>query len=216
MILTVTITPCIDRSIFVDKLTIGKIIRVNSSKEIIGGKGVNASRLINNLGKKTLALVAVGGLYGKKVCKLIKEQDGFSFEPIWISGETKIINTVLDKSNNVQTAYIEPTPILTDVDKNKIFKTYLKHLPKAKIVVLSGSVAEGKHSNIFQEMIVFARKRNIRAILDSRGSALTLGIKAKPFMVKPNVEEAGNILGKEINKTSDYWKCIDYCISLGI
>ena len=216
MILTVTIAPCIDKSVFIDKLRVGKIIRAQSSKEIAGGKGVNVSRLVNNLGGNTLALVAVAGLYGEKICELINNQDGFPLVPIWISGESRTITTVLDTSKHIQTAYVEPSALLNAKDRKKIMDTYLKYLPESNFVVLSGSIPDGKQSDIFYQMILLAKKKNKRVILDSRGEALKLGVKAKPFMVKPNIEEAGCILSKKLNKLDEYWECVDYCINTGI
>lgn len=216
MILTVTIAPCIDKSIFIDKLRVGKIIRTKSSKEIAGGKGINVSRLVNNLGRNTLALVVVAGLYGKKICELINKQDGFKLVPIWVQGESRTIITVLDTGKHIQTAYVEPTSQLNKEGRKKILNAYLKYLQKSKIIVLSGSIPDGTHSDIFYEMILLAKKKDKKVILDSRGTALKLGVKAKPFMVKPNIEEAGDIMCGKLNNMRDYWQCIEYCLDIGI
>lgn len=216
MILTVTIAPCIDKSVFIDRLRSGKIIRAKFAKEIAGGKGVNVSRVVHNLGKRTLALVVVGGLYGKKIIDLIKTQDKFSVVPIWVKGESRTITTVLDTSEHIQTAYVEPSAKINKKERDKILDAYLKYMPKSDIVILSGSVPGGEFSDIFYNMILLAKKRNKKTILDSRGDALKLGIKSKPFMVKPNIEEASNILDKKINNIKDYLQCIDYCRSIGI
>lgn len=218
MVLVVTLNPCIDKTIYVEKNELGKIISSNKIKIIAGGKGNNVARVLNNLDVKNLSLNFLGGYYGKIIEECLK-RDGINYKAIWISNSSRTVITILENDLR-QTAYVEPGPRILDDEKKEMLLTYEKIVNEKasdiKLVILSGSVSSKNCNNIYKKMIEIAKQKKIKTILDSRNHALAIGVEAKPFIIKPNINELGHILNhkiEDINKISDSI-LVDYVVKL--
>jgi len=202
MILTVTLNPCIDKTIYIDKNKLGKIIRAHKVSIIAGGKGNNVARVLKNLGVENLSLNFLGGYYGKIIEDCLKKE-GINYIPVWIKNPSRTVITILE-NNLRQTAFVEPGPKVSDIEKEEMIKTFKKIINDKKseieLLILSGSVPDNNCNDIYKIMIQIAKERNIKCILDSRGEALRDGIEAKPFLIKPNIQELQDILKININK----------------
>jgi 1-phosphofructokinase family hexose kinase len=194
MILTVTLNPCIDKTVFVERHEIGRIIRAHSVKCIAGGKGVNVARVLKNLGADVLAFVLLGGHTGR-IIRELAEQDGIEIHPLWISEPSRTVTTVLETSTGIQTAYVEPGPSVSKEEREKVWDELRRLIPRSEIVILSGSSPCPELDELYREAIALAGEMGVMAILDSRGRALNFGLEATPFMVKPNAAETREILG---------------------
>lgn len=196
MILIVTLNPCIDKTIYIKKNELGKIIRAYKVKAIAGGKGNNVARVLKNLAVENISLNFLGGYYGKIIEECLKRDD-INYKTVWIKKPSRTVVTVLE-SNLRQTAFVEPGPQVSDTEKENMIEMFGKIIEEKKseikLIVLSGSIPSHNCNDIYKIMIKIAKERKIKSILDSRGEALRIGVEARPFLIKPNVQELEDIL----------------------
>ncbi|MBC7333035.1 MAG: 1-phosphofructokinase family hexose kinase [Actinobacteria bacterium] len=218
MILIVTPNPCIDKTIYVKRNELGKIIRAYKVKLIAGGKGNNVARVLNNMGIENLSLNLLGGYYGKIIEECLR-RDGINYKAIWIKNPSRTVVTVLEDSLR-QTAFVEPGPEVLPEEKEKmleLFKNIVElNRTKIRFVILSGSIPDHKYSDIYRTMIEVARLNGIKCVLDSRGKALKVGVEAKPFLIKPNIQELEDLLDLKLtfNDLEDDVKLAWYALEL--
>jgi len=196
VILTITLNPCVDRTIYVDRLRVGEIIRARRADVIAGGKGNNVARIVKALGEPVRPVILVGGETGQLITRLLRERDGLSPETCLIRESSREVVTVLAERTGAQTAYVEPGPQVTPDEANAFLHVVTPKLDAADLVVLSGSVPCPTMNEAYAQLIASARERSIRTILDTRGQALRLGVKAGPTVLNCNRDEVGQLLGR--------------------
>lgn len=200
MIITITCNPAIDKSLNENSITFD-----------VGGKGINVSKLLKNLGVDTIATGFIGRDNKNVVLDKLDEL-GINHHFIEVEGQVrtntkKIINNKLFEEN-------QKGPLINDTDKEKLIE-YLKEFHN-EIVVLSGSCT----SNIYYELVKVLKDNGNYVILDCDGQLLVDGVKAKPNVIKPNKNEICRLFNcnydeKEIiNKTKQLGLDL-VCISLG-
>ena len=200
MIITITCNPAIDKSLNENSITFD-----------VGGKGINVSKLLKNLGVDTIATGFIGRDNKNVVLDKLDEL-GINHHFIEVDGQVrtntkKIINNKLFEEN-------QKGPLINDTDKEKLIE-YLKEFHN-EIVVLSGSCT----SNIYYELVKVLKDNGNYVILDCDGQLLVDGVKAKPNVIKPNKNEICRLFNcnydeKEIiNKTKQLGLDL-VCISLG-
>lgn len=211
MVITVTLNPLVDKTIYIDKLVPGYNHRVTAENDIVGGKGINVSRTVRNLGGKTLALTFIGGNTGSQLSDLLKKE-GIPSILVRTKSSTRIQVSLLDNSNNKPSFFIGSNERVTQEELEALkfeLANLLSNHSQKSILVISGSAPAGKMDNSIREMIQIANKFNILTVLDSYGKAFNFGLSEKPFMVKQNRKEAEEYLGKKLlskDKILDYLK----------
>lgn len=198
MIYTVTFNPAIDYVINVDKFKQGSVNRVSSNEKFAGGKGINVSRVLNNLGVKSKALGFVGGFTGKFIVDSLEEQ-GVETEFIEVKEDTRI--NVKMKSDT-ETEINGAGPEVTSEDLEKLFDI-IKSLTSEDYLVLAGNVQKSVPSNIYSIIQEKCADNNAKVIVDTTGDALVATLKNKPFLIKPNNHELGEIFNKELETKED-------------
>lgn len=200
MFLTVTPNPCIDKTIFIPQFKPGDRVRSNKYTQISGGKGNNVARVLVTLGLKAGALLWVGGYTGKQVVKMLKENDKVKCFPVWTETPTRTITTIFEENKGRQTAFFEPGPTISSYEYNALLQTYqsILNTHKIEIVILSGTVPDKSACSLYKDLIQIAHKKGIKVILDTYGNEFKEGIKSKPFMIKPNVEELSKYLNTSL------------------
>ncbi len=209
MILTVTSNPCVDKTVYIDALNPGAKIRAPRFACVAGGKGVNVSRAAKALGYDTAALVVVGGHTGHHVVDMIQREDGVRCVPVWVSGTTRTITTLLEEPVHRQTAIFEPGPCLSEAEQTALLAAFDAVLPEAHVVTCNGAVSHPGLRGLYRELIGRANRAGVKTILDSYGPEFDEGLDARPTMVKPNVEEAAQYLGRSLDTDPDRWAAID-------
>jgi tagatose 6-phosphate kinase len=209
MILTVTPNPCVDKTVFIDELRVGTFMRASRCTCIPGGKGANVSRAIKNLGRATRALVVVGGHPGAHVVEMIEQQDGVECLPVWVADRTRTITTVLEEKGHRQTAFFEPGPRVTPEEELKIEETFCASLPGARVVTFNGTVSDPAIGGIYARLIRHAADAGAITILDSHGPELAHGLEAVPFMCKPNIAEAEELVGYSLDTDKSRLDAVD-------
>jgi 1-phosphofructokinase family hexose kinase len=195
MILTFTPNPCVDKTVFIDCLTPGEKIRGTRCTCIPGGKGNNVARAVKRMGRRTVAVVMVGGHPGAHVVDMIREQDSVDVVPIWVKGRTRTITTVLEESIHRQTPLFEPGSEVTGDDYEATVRVFRGHAHLAKVIALSGTVSDRSAEKLYSDIIPIAHEQGVKTILDAHGPEFVQGLEQQPYMVKPNAEEAAAVVG---------------------
>lgn len=216
MILTVTPNPCVDKTVYIDTLTQGAMIRSKKYTCIPGGKGTNVSRAVKKFGGQTAAFVVVGGHTGRHVVEMIENQDEVECIPAWVHDATRTITTVLETSIHRQTAFFEPGPRLNSEEVRSILNQFRQVLPRATLVTFNGTVSDPAAKHLYQEMITLARARGTLTLLDAHGEEMALGIEAVPHMVKPNIAELEELCGRPLPSLEEIWKAMESLHQKGI
>ncbi len=216
MILTVTPNPCVDKTVFVDRLDVGTFMRSGKCTCIPGGKGTNVSRAVKALGRPTKAMVVVGGHPGRHVVDMIENQDGVECVPVWVESQTRTITTVLEEPVHRQTAFFEPGSRVTSEEGEALVEAFAEAVQGASMVTLNGTVSDQNIKHLHQNLIRIANEAGVRVILDSHGPELALGLESVPYMVKPNVAETEELVGFALDAEEAKWKAIDSLHERGV
>lgn len=200
LILTVTLNPAIDKIITLPKFKIGMDFRALNIILNAGGKGLNVSRALKNFGIQNVATGILAGSSGEFVSeKLRDEQIDQDFTKI--KGETRTNLTIIAEYSRTITRILEQGPQIRSKDWSNFKKSFAGRLKGKKFVVFSGSNAAGLKDSSYRELIEIAHKKGVKAVVDTSGQALKEAIKAKPYSIKPNLEEAEFVLGKKLRST---------------
>ena len=216
MILTVTPNPCVDKTVFIDRLEIGGRLRSKKCTYIPGGKGSNVSRAVKALGGDTIALVIVGGPTGQHVVDMITNDDGVRCIPVRVAAMTRTITTVLEESIHRQTAFFEPGSTVTEAEVDDTVNSIAEALAGAKVVTFNGSVPDPSLNGLYAEGVRLAREAGVLSIVDSYGEPFRRALTEKPYMVKPNDEEAEGLVGFSLDSDAARWHAIDWFHAQGV
>jgi len=198
MITTVTMNPCIDRSVHVRRLDKGSTNRVTRTRTDIGGKGINVSVALRNFRYDSRALcldLMDSGAY------LTDSLTTMGVQPVMVPvpGRLRENLKIYDDESGEMTEINEAgTPV--DVSSYKRFmQRFRSVLSDTRILVMSGSIPPGIPEDIYRNMILEAKERNVTTFLDAAGEPLRLGIEAKPDLIKPNRQEMEALTGDRID-----------------
>lgn len=215
MIITVTLNPALDKAVEIDGFTIGNVNRIVSTRVDAGGKGINVSKVIKELKHKSLALGFLGGSSGDQIKSYL---DGLSIKNEFLSvkGETRTNLKIIDKLNNTHTDINEKGPSLEQQDITDIKEKIMEHCTCDSLVVLSGSVPSGVCNGIYGEIIIDIKNKGGKVILDAEGELLIQGIKAGPYMVKPNIDELEKAFNIKINNEEEIIRIAKKILEYGV
>lgn len=198
MIYTITLNPAIDYVIKLNEFKYGEVNRIIEENKYAGGKGINVSRVLNSLNVENKALGFIGGFTGEFI-KSVLAKDGVDTDFIQVAGDTRI--NVKLKSNE-ETEINGMGPNITDDDLNNLYDK-VKNLKSSDFLILSGNVQKSLPYDIYSIIQEKCLKNNPKVIVDTTGDALTSTLTYKPFLIKPNNIELGDIFGVEIKDMED-------------
>ena len=186
-VLTVTLNPAIDKT-------------VRGKKTILsaGGKGINVSRALNSLGIKNIATGIIGGKAGNLIISRLKKEK-IKNDFFRIKKETRTNLTAIGPGSGRISRKIGEGPKVTASEFAGFKKKFRSLLEGCAFAVFSGANANGLPDSAYAELIKIAAKKGIKAALDTRDAPLMQGLKARPFLVKPNLEEAERVKGRGAN-----------------
>ena len=205
MIATITLNPCLDEYIFVDILTVDETNRWVKRHQYAGGKGIDVARAIHEMDGITTAYGFIGGNNGRRV-EILLDEEGvlFSFTPI--RNETRTNFVIVDKATKYQTLIGAPGPRVTKKEYQRFCYKLNSIRPVPDMISIGGSAPPGSPDNIYSDIISSSKARGIRVIFDVAGKWLEEGLKAKPYMIKPNVHEAEELLGRTLGDEGEIIK----------
>ena len=197
MILTVTLNPSIDISYPLDELKLDTVNRVSDVKKTAGGKGLNVTRVLSDIGDDVTATGLIGGKLGDFLTEqLDKSQINHRF--FKIHGETR--NCIAILHDGLQTEILEAGPMI-DPDEADGFLNHFRYLcPSYDVITISGSLPAGLEDNYYQKIISLANSQGKKVVLDCSGKALEAVLTGddKPFVIKPNTEELSQLVKREV------------------
>ncbi len=215
LIATITLNPSLDQHITVDGLVVDGTNRWSRLHRYAGGKGIDVSRAIHEMGGRTIAYGFIGGTIGRAV-EILLDQEGvpFSFTPIQRETRTNFIIT--DTKSSQQTRIDAPGPHISKGEWERFRRKMLRIRPNPDLIVTGGSAPPGIPDDVYYTIIMEAKDFGVRTILDSDGQWLAEGIKAKPYLIKPNVQEAEELLGRELPTEEAIIKAALDIVDMGI
>ncbi len=197
MIFTVTLNPTIDQTLVLERFVAGDTLRVRSSRFDPGGKGINVSRVVNELGGESVAMGFAPGGLGRYIEQTLKAQ-GIECDFVRTKGEARTNITIVDESRHIHTILSDPGPE-TDVRfVGQLLAKLGKRLRADDWLVVAGSIPPPLSPEIYAEIIRIARENWVHAVLDADGAALVAGVAARPEMVKGNRRELERLLGRRL------------------
>ncbi len=201
MIFTVTLNPSIDRTLYFNNLKLGEVNRAQKVQTNLGGKGVNVSQALHNLGVPSVTMGLAGGTAGELFIQGLTER-GLECDFTRMSGEMRSNITAIDLVTRQTTKLNEPGPQVSAAELDSFEQQLAMRLKSGDMVILSGSLPPGAPVDTYARLIHLAKSRGTLCALDSSGDALVAGCRAQPEWIKPNVEEAAYLTGLDMNRIS--------------
>jgi len=203
MIYTVTFNPALDYVIHVDNFKVDFVNRVKEEHVFIGGKGINVSAILKELGYDTVALGFIAGFTGDEIDRGAVEQYGIKTDFIRVKDGMSRINVKLKSDEETEINGVGPN--ITDEDIEKLY-AQLDQLKKDDVLVLSGSIPKCVRDDIYEVILERLQDRGILFVVDATGQLLVNVLKYKPFLIKPNNHEIEEIFNVELKGEEDIVK----------
>lgn len=200
-IITITFSPCIDKSATVEALVPEKKLYCASPKSEPGGGGINVARVLNILGGNVMAVFPSGGYTGSHLNELLQNEK-VPFTSIECKNETRENFAILEESTKKQYRFGMPGNELLESEWSACLKC-IENQENVDFIVVSGSLPLGVPSDIFARLSKIAKKSNAKFIADTSGDALKKAVEEGVYLVKPNLQELGALLGRAGLKIED-------------
>ena len=192
MIYTVTFNPSLDYVVQVDDFSVGEINRTRTESIYPGGKGINVSLVLQNLGLPSVALGFTAGFSGAEIERLLQEA-GCHCDFIAVKAGYSRINTKI--ISGAETALNGQGPQLSEAELAALFNK-LRRLTQDDVLVLAGSIPASLPDNIYEQILELLQPVGTRVVVDATGDLLLKVLKYRPFLIKPNHEELGEFFGR--------------------
>lgn len=213
MIVTVTPNPSLDRTYEVPCLDRGEVVRATGERVDPGGKGVNVSRAVAAAGRRTVAVLPLGGAPGALVADLLDAQ-GIEVAPVPVGGATRS-NIALAESDGVLTKINAPGPQLSAEEQELLLETVRRQSRGADWIACCGSLPRGLAPSWYADLVARAHAAGVRIALDTSGPALLQALREGPDVVKPNAEELAEAVGRPLATVGDALKAAEELRGLG-
>lgn len=203
MIYTVTFNPAVDYVVHADRIAVGGVNRSKSEKIYFGGKGINVSTVLSELGVKSKALGFVAGFTGDAIEKGIAEK-GIETDFVHLENGFSRINVKIKSEK--ETELNGQGPKIDGKALGELFEK-LDKLDNGDTIVLAGSIPNSLPADIYEKILERLQKKNVKAVVDATKDLLLNVLKYKPFLIKPNHHELGEMFGvtlKTIDEIAEY------------
>lgn len=220
MIYTVTFNPSLDYIVSVKDFRPGMTNRTSSELMLAGGKGINVSIVLGNLGIKSTALGFIAGFTGDEIVRRL-HNSGINSEFIKINDGISRINIKLKSIDgteiNGQGPHIDSSHIEQLMNR-------LRRLESGDVLVLAGSIPAGISDNIYKDIMDMLKDKGVQIVVDATSRLLTNVLEYKPFFIKPNQHELGDIFNVTLNTQEEVipyalklkkMGAVNVCVSMG-
>jgi len=199
VILAAGLTPAWQQILVIKGLRIGEVNRAGEAHWCASGKVINAGMTLHQLGGASCTLAVLGGAGGRNIDREFEER-GIAHRWLWGSSATRMCTTVLDPVSGTSTELVEDAGPITDSEIHAFKLAYQELVSGARMVVLSGSLPAGAPKTLYRDLM---ERTSCRVVLDIRGPELVETLSLKPFLVKPNREELGKTVGRDLHSDED-------------
>lgn len=201
MILVINLNASVDKRYVLQDLVKDAVMRAQSVDNTPGGKGLHVANVATILGEDCLATGLLGGKSGEFIAERLQDY-GIQQDFVQVAGETRSCLAILT-ADGAQTEILEPGPLVTAAEQQQFLAKYQALLPKASVVVASGSVPQGVPQDFYAGLIRAARAAGKKFLLDTSGELLAEGIKAQPYFIKPNKDEIQALTGRQVSSEAE-------------
>lgn len=199
MIYTVTFNPSLDYIVNVPGFTCGRVNRTREEKIFPGGKGINVSMVLKNLGYENTALGFYAGFTGNELKRLVEEK-GICADFIPVAEGMSRINVKIrgDEESEIN----GQGPAILNDDIEKLYEK-LERLRDGDILVMAGSIPDVMPQTIYMDIMKYLADRNLKIVVDATKDLLVNVLQYHPFLIKPNNHELGEIFGVTFKERSE-------------
>lgn len=199
MIYTVTFNPSLDYIVELKSFQEGEVNRSQGDQILAGGKGINVSMVLNNLGISNVALGFIGGFTGQEIEKRLQSL-GCQTDFVKITGGVSRINVKIkaDQESEIN----GQGPEILAADQELLFSK-LQMLKTGDTLVLAGSIPSSLPADTYEQIMIILKEKNIRIIVDATGDLLKNVLKYQPFLIKPNKHELEEMFSVTINSQAE-------------
>lgn len=199
MVYTVTFNPAVDYVVQADDITVGSVNRTRGEKIYFGGKGINVSMVLAELGVKSKALGFVAGFTGEAIEKGIAES-GVDADFVHLERGFSRINVKI--KSECETELNGQGPAIDDKALSELFAK-LDDISDGDTIVLAGSIPGSMPADIYERILERLQDRKVKAVVDATKDLLLNVLKYKPYLIKPNNHELGEMFGVTLKTTDE-------------
>ncbi|WIY59787.1 1-phosphofructokinase [Bacillus arachidis] len=198
MIYTVTLNPSIDYVVQAENFMLGTVNRAEKDMKFPGGKGINVSRVLHRLGIDNTALGFIGGFTGQFI-EGVLENEGVKTNFVHVDGDSRINVKIKGQE---ETELNGQGPIITDKQLGQLMNN-IENMQAGDHLVLAGSIPASISKTFYETIAAFGAERHINVIVDASGNVLRYVIRNKPFLIKPNHHELGELFGEALSTVEE-------------
>ena len=191
MIYTVTFNPALDYNVRLDTLTPGKINRVTFEQVLGGGKGINVSIVLGNLGHKSTAMGFLAGFTGKEIIRQLRT---FNADEDFVQLDEGFSRINVKVKADIETEINGQGPKISEAKRDELFAK-LSKLGAGDTLVISGSVPNTLPDDMYERTLEPLQGKGIRVVVDAEKGLLLKILKFNPWLIKPNNHELGDMFG---------------------
>lgn len=213
-VFTVTPNPVLDRTLTVPQLVLDDVLRASSVHLDAGGKGFNVSRALAAMEMPSTAMAFLGGDTGRRLAQMMAERGVMcDFTPI--AQETRT-NIVVQEPGGRHLKVNEAGPEISPAEVQAMLARIGEVAQEGDIWVFAGSLPRGVAADFYRICVETVQARGARAVLDVNGDSLREGLRARPFLAKPNLLEAGQATGRDVRTVDDAWAALRSLLDGGV
>ncbi len=194
MLYTLTLNPAVDRELTVPAVEYDSVLRATKSQVDFGGKGFNVSRLLKGLGVESTAVGFLGGKAGEMLEEGLQSL-GIGTYFVWVAGETRTNISIVTEAGGHYIKVNEKGPLIDSVKQQELLDRIETLARAGDWWVMAGSLPPGVPESFYAQIVKVLQAHGAMTLLDTAGEALRLGCQEKPYLVKPNAEEAHVLTG---------------------
>lgn len=215
MITSVSLNPSIDRTIALDRLSVGGLNRVRSQTDVAAGKGVNVALAAAALGEES---GCIGFMYreGAALYAQRLEQGGVRSDFVWCEGAVRVNIKVFDREKGEITEINSSGMPVSDVQLEAMVALVRDHARHSDYMILSGSMPPACPADFYRTLAQAAAGENCRVLLDADGERLRAGMEARPFLIKPNRYELELLTGRTLDTREKLLEAALECVRAGV
>ncbi|MCE7056417.1 1-phosphofructokinase family hexose kinase [Algoriphagus sp. AGSA1] len=195
-IATLTISPALDKSTTIDRLQPEKKLRCEVPTYEPGGGGINVSRAINILGGASLAIYAAGGPEGDRI-EVLLDKEGVVQHRIKTQEPTRENLLVMESSTDKHYRFGMPGSELSESELQQCLDAVRELPDEVEYLVASGSLPPGAPEDFYAQIAAIAREKNVKCIIDTSGKPLLQAAESGVYLMKPNLSELSELVGKD-------------------
>ncbi|WP_226676822.1 1-phosphofructokinase [Mesobacillus jeotgali] len=198
MIYTLTLNPSVDYIVEADEIQLGSLNRSSNETKLPGGKGINVSRVLRSLGVESKATGFIGGFTGKYVEEFLT-REGVQTRFVNVEGDTRI-NVKLKAGTETEINARGPEISTLAIES---LKDQIMLLGNGDFLILAGSIPSSMPESIYEEIVQICKKTGAEVIVDAEGDLLKSILDYRPFLIKPNHHELGQLFNREITDADE-------------